>query len=155
MTRDRLERIGALALLAFSLAYLLGAFSIRLTPASDDSPLSARSLPFALGVLGMILSAVLVVKPPASADVEPGGAPLAWRRAGGLIALMALYAALIAPLGFVVTSALFLAGGFAVLGERRWLLLAVVAVVTAVVFWAAFRLLDVNLDWGVFERILR
>ncbi len=66
---------------------------------------------------------------------------------------MALYALAIGPLGFVVTSALFLAGGFFVLGERRPKVLALVALGTSLGFFVMFRLLDVNLDWGVFGRM--
>lgn len=151
MSRVQLERIVGLMLLAVSLAYFVMAFGIRLPPSSDDSPLSARSLPLALGVAGMALSFILVVRPPPGDEV-PWRA-FAWGRAAALIGLMGLYALAIPHLGFVVTSALFLAGGFVVLGERRPVLLVAVAVITAVAFFIAFRLLDVNLDWGVFGRL--
>jgi putative tricarboxylic transport membrane protein len=98
----------------------------------------------------MALSLALLIKPPGGEDVGKG---LSWGRAGGLLGLMALYALAINHLGFVVTSALFLAGGFYVLGERRMKVLAPVAVVTAIGFWIMFTLLSVQLDWGVFGRM--
>jgi putative tricarboxylic transport membrane protein len=67
---------------------------------------------------------------------------------------MGLFALAINPLGFVVTSALFLIGGFLVLGERRPLVLACVGIGVAVGFWIMFTLLDVQLDWGIFGRAL-
>jgi putative tricarboxylic transport membrane protein len=152
VARAGVERAAGLALLAFSLGYFLLAFGIRTPPSSVDSPLSARSFPFALGIAGIVLSALIVLRPPPG-DPVPWGS-LWWRRAGGLLALVGLYALAIPHLGFVVVSALFLAGGFVVLGERRIPLLAGVAVTTALAFFFLFRLLDVNLDWGVFEGIV-
>jgi putative tricarboxylic transport membrane protein len=144
------ERLMALALLLFSLAYLALGWRIPLPGVSDDSPFSARSFPLALGVIGAVLSLALLVKPPPGAPV--GVAGFAWGRAAGLIALMAGYALAITHLGFVVTSALFLAGGFRVLGERRPGVLTAVALGVSLGFWAMFWMLDVKLDWGVFGR---
>ncbi len=150
MTRLHAERLAALLILLFSLTYFVLAFKINLPPSSDDSPFSARTFPLVLGPLAMALSLTLLVKPPGGGDVGKG---LSWGRAGGLFGLMALYALAINHLGFVVTSALFLAGGFYVLGERRMKVLAPVAVVTAIGFWIMFTLLSVQLDWGIFGRM--
>lgn len=150
MTRLHAERLAALLILLFALAYFLLAFKIKLPPSSDDSPFSARTFPLVLGPLAMALSLALLIRPPGGEDVGKG---LSWGRAGGLLGLMALYALAINHLGFVVTSALFLAGGFYVLGERRMKVLAPVAVVTAIGFWIMFTLLSVQLDWGVFGRM--
>ncbi len=150
--RVQAERLVALALLVFSLTYLALGWRIPVPDSSDDSPFSARSFPVALGVLGALLSLALLVRPPPGAPV--GVAAFAWSRAAGLIALMAGYALAIGHLGFAVTSALFLAGGFRVLGERRPTVLAAVSIGVALGFWAMFWLLDVKLDWGVFGRLL-
>lgn len=150
MTKVHAERLAALLILLFSLAYFVLAFEIKLPPSSDDSPFSARTFPLVLGALAMALSLTLLVKPPGGDDVGRG---LSWGRAGGLLGLMALYALAINHLGFVVTSALFLAGGFSVLGERRMKVLVPVAAVTAIGFWIMFTLLSVQLDWGIFGRM--
>jgi putative tricarboxylic transport membrane protein len=151
MTRIGLERLAALLILLFSLAYFWLAFSIKVPPSSDDSPFSARSFPLILGPLGMALAFVILVKPPPGAEIRAPA--FGWFRAAGLIALMGVYAFAIRHLGFVVTSAIFLGGGFFLLGERRPLVLAVVAVGVSLGFWIMFTLLDVKLDWGVFERL--
>lgn len=140
----------ALALLVFSLAYLALGSRIPVPDVSDDSPFSARSFPLALGVLGAVLSLVQLLRPAAGEAV--GVAGFAWGRTAGLVALMGGYALAIPHLGFVVTSVLFLAGGFRLLGERRPAVLASVAVGVSLGFWVMFRLLDVQLDWGVFGR---
>ncbi|MFM7346748.1 MAG: tripartite tricarboxylate transporter TctB family protein [Tagaea sp.] len=151
MTRLQGERLAALLLLAFSLGYFLLAFSIKVPPGPDDSPFSARSFPFGLGGMGMILSFALLVRPPEGSEV--GVAGFAWGRAVGLMALMGAFALTIDLLGFVVASALFLAAGFRVLGEKRPAVLLPVAGGTALGFWIMFELLDVKLDWGVFGRM--
>lgn len=151
-TRVQAERLMALALLVFSLAYLVIGWRIPVPDASDDSPFSARSFPLVLGVLGMVLSAVLVVRPSSTEAV--GVAGFAWGRTAGLLLLMAGFALLIPHLGFVVTAALFLGGGFRLLGERRPIVLLPVALGVSFGFWALFQALGVTLDWGVFERLL-
>lgn len=151
-TRVQAERLMALALLVFSLAYLVIGWRIPVPDASDDSPFSARSFPLVLGVLGMVLSAALVVRPSSTAAV--GVAGFAWGRTAGLLLLMAGFALLIPHLGFVVTAALFLGGGFRLLGERRPIVLLPVALGVSFGFWALFQALGVTLDWGVFERLL-
>lgn len=151
-SRVQAERLMALALLAFSLAYLVLGWRIPVPDSSDDSPFSARSFPLVLGVLGAVLSLVLLVRP--ASNVAVGVAGFAWGRTAGLLLLMAGFALLIPHLGFVVTAALFLGGGFRLLGERRPSVLLSVALGVSLGFWALFRALGVTLDWGVFERLL-
>ena len=151
-TRTQAERLVALALLLFSLGYLALGLRIPVPDASGDSPFSARSFPIALGTLGALLSALLVVRPGAGERV--GVAGFAWKRTAGLLLLMAGFALAITHLGFVVTTALFLAGGFRLLGERRPVVLATAALGISMGFWIMFRALKVTLDWGVFERLL-
>lgn len=151
MQRVHAERLAALALLLFSLAYFWLAFSIKVPPSSDDSPFSARSFPLVLGPLGMGLSLLLLLRPPEGERLDLAG--LAWGRASGLVALMGGFALAITHLGFVPTSALFLAGGFFLLGERRPVLLVAVALGVSVGFFLMFRALNVSLDWGVFGRM--
>ncbi len=147
-----LDRAVALGIFAFSAAYFLLAWNLRIPPSSDDSPLSARSFPFALGLIAMVLSAAIALKP-SGGDRTISFERAAWMRTILLAGLMGFYALAITRLGFVPTASLFLAGGFAVLGERRPLVLAAVALGVSLSFWFLFRQLDVDLDWGWFGRI--
>lgn len=147
-TRVQAERLMALALMLLSLGYLLLGWRIPVPDAGQDSPFSARSFPVALGVLATVLSAWLVVRPGPAGPV--GVAGFAWGRTAGLLLLMAGFALAIPHLGFVVTAALFLAGGFRLLGERRLTVLLPVALGVSLGFWLLFRALGVTLDWGVF-----
>jgi hypothetical protein len=77
-----------------------------------------------------------------------------WSHWQEIVLMMFLYALLINHLGFVVTSALFLACAFRVLGERRIFVLTTVAAGVSLGLWLLFRMLDVRLDWGLFGRLL-
>jgi putative tricarboxylic transport membrane protein len=150
-TRLQAERLMALALLLFSVAYgLLGA-RIPVPDVGDGSPFSARTFPVVLGALGALLSLALLAR--ASPGEPVGVAGFAWGRTAGLVLLMGGYALAIGPLGFIVTSALFLGLGFRLLGESRPAVLAGVAVGVSAGFWLLFHLLDVPLDHGVFGRL--
>lgn len=137
------DRIGGVLLFAFCLTYGLLGQEIPLLPAQQDAVFNPRTLPNFLAVAGVGLSLLLVLFPPTQA--EPQLAGLRWMRLVSFLALMSLYGLGIRPLGFVVATSLFLAGGFALLGERSWLKLLGVATGIAVLFWA---LMDLGL--GVF-----
>jgi len=130
LTRDR---IGALLLLAFSIFYGVRTLYIPLLPFQAEAAFTARSMPWALSVLGVVLSLVLLVRRGTGARVEAAG--FQWRRAAVLCALMVAYGLTVRPAGFLISTSLFLIGGFAVQGERRiWLILAA-SIPIVVFFW--------------------
>jgi len=127
------DRIGALLMLAFSLGYGALSFRIPLLPFQAEAAFTARTMPQALAVLGIALSLVLALK--------PGGGGLAlspefrWGRVAALCVLMVFYGFTVRPLGFLISTSLFLIGGFVVLGERRlWVILAA-SLPPVVLFW--------------------
>jgi putative tricarboxylic transport membrane protein len=134
------DRIGALLMLAFSIAYGVLSFRIPLLPFQEASAFTARTAPKALAVLGVALSLMLLVKPGGEkADVAGFG----WGRGAILCGLMLIYAATVRPFGFVPATTIFLVGGFLTLGERRWTVLLSASVPVVVAFWA---LMDIGLD---------
>jgi putative tricarboxylic transport membrane protein len=58
-----------------------------------------------------------------------------WGTAGLICALMVAYGLTVRPAGFLISTSLFLAIGFFILGERRWLVLLGVSVPLVVLFW--------------------
>jgi putative tricarboxylic transport membrane protein len=52
-----------------------------------------------------------------------------------LLALMVAYALLLRPIGFLLATTLFLAGGSMILGERKYIVLIPIAVFTAFLIW--------------------
>lgn len=122
------EKAGALILLTFSIAYGLLAFKIPLTLLAQRETFNARTMPFALGIIGTVLSFLILVLPSGQTDEEDNVKDvfrgLDWPSVGLLIGMMIFYSITLRFLGFVISSTIFLVGGFYILGERRiWLLL--------------------------------
>lgn len=148
----RRDFVGPLIVLAFCLVYGAFALQIEMFPGQEDEAFTPRTLPIGLTILGIVLSLVLLFQ-----AMRGGSGPklgemlggLDWWRTAALIVLMALYGLLITPLGFIVSTILFLTSGFMVLGERRPLVLLLAAVPLVVVFWALMtRGLGVYLEPG-------
>jgi putative tricarboxylic transport membrane protein len=150
LTRDR---IAALIFLAFSLAYGARTFEIPLYGVGQGI-MTARTLPFALAIAGVLVSLALLVAGGAKDDGEDhsvrsifGG--LHWATVAQLLVLMVLYGLTIRWVGFILSTSLFLAIGYAILGERRWSVLLGASVPVVVAFWALLtQLLGVYLDPG-------
>lgn len=121
------EKAGALILLTFSIAYGLLAFKVPLTFLAQRETFNARTMPFALGIIGTLLSFLILVLPSGQTDeedkVKDAFRGLDWSRVGLLIGIMIFYSITLRFLGFVISSIIFLVSGFYILGERRiWLL---------------------------------
>jgi len=130
LTRDR---IGALLLLAFSIFYGVRTLYIPLLPFQAEAAFTARSMPWALSVLGAVLSLALLARRGSGARVQAAG--FQWGRAALLCGLMVAYGLTVRPGGFLISTSLFLIGGFLVLGERRAWLILVASVPVVVFFW--------------------
>ena len=123
------DKVGALILLVFSIAYGLLAYSIPLTFIAQKESFNARTMPFALGIIGTILSFLILVIPSGESDektsIKAAFRGLDWPRVGLLVGMMIFYGLTLRFLGFVISSIIFLMGGFWILGERRiWMVLA-------------------------------
>lgn len=127
------DRIGGLLLLAFCVAYGILSQDIRLLPFQETTAFHARTMPEVLTVLGIGLSLAIIVFP--GSRERPSLAGYKWVTCGLFLALMSLYGFSIRPLGFLLSTSLFLMLGFALLGERRPLILVLVAVPLVVAFW--------------------
>lgn len=139
------DRLGGLLLLAFSLAYGWVSQDIRLLPFQAKAAFHARTMPEVLAVLAVGLS-VLIILFPGSAD-RPKFSGLNWPLGFAFLALMSAYGLLVRPLGFLLATSLFLMIGFALLGERKIWLLAIVAIPAVVAFWALMTMgLDVFIE---------
>ena len=128
------DRIGGVLLLLFCATYAWLIQDIRLLPFQKAANFNARTMPEVLAMLGIGLSVWCIVLPGSHEGPRLRG--LDWPRALAFLGLMSLYGLLLRPLGFVLSTSLFLIAGFALLGERRplWLVLASVPLVVA--FWA-------------------
>jgi putative tricarboxylic transport membrane protein len=142
MTMAR-DRIGGIAILAFCIAYGWLALDIPSTTAAAGLAFNARSMPYALSILGILGSLWLIAFPQPDGSRAPEY--LDWPTFVAFLVLMSCYGFTLRPLGFLLSTSLFLAGGFALLGERRKFRIALISLGIAISFWAIL-----NLGLGVF-----
>lgn len=133
------EKAGALIVLAFSAAYGLAATKIPLTFLAMKESFNARTMPYALSIIGIVLSLAILFFP-VKADKEEEGFTdvfkgLDWTRVGLLVGMMIFYGFTLRFLGFVISSIIFLLSGFYILGERRKWLLFVGSVPLVLFIW--------------------
>ena len=147
------EKIGALVMLLFSMAYGLLAFRIPLSFLDQGEFFTSRTMPYALAVLGTILSLLILVMP----TVDPEGKRtlteetrgMDWKKAILLVVGMIIYGLVMKWLGFIISSIVFLLCGFYILGERRIKRMLLAAIPLVILLWIIMSaLLDVYIAPG-------
>ena len=130
-----LDRWIALALLGICGIYGYAAWftmDAGLPPFMQRNPIWPSTFPKVLSILGIIAALIILL------GLEKGEEKIGeidYRRlweynlgqAGLLLVLMVAYALLLRPLGFIGATAGFLILGSVILGERRWLMMFIVA----------------------------
>ncbi len=139
------EKVGALVMLLFSLAYGYQATQIPLSFLSQQEFFTPRTMPYALAVTGFVLSFLILVLPTVD---EQGKTSLAeetqgmdWKPAIQLVGLMLFYGLVMKWLGFVIASIIFLLIGFRILGERRIKRMLLAAIPLVLVLWVVMSML--------------
>ncbi|WP_415715600.1 tripartite tricarboxylate transporter TctB family protein [Roseibium sp.] len=140
-----LDRWLALVILLICLAYGYAAFftmDASLPPIMKRSPIWPSSFPKVLAVGAILLSLTVLLgfeKSPAKTEAADINLSRLHEYKVGqailLLCLMVAYALLLRPLGFLLSTFLFLSVGSSILGERRFVLMAVVAAVAAGTVW--------------------
>lgn len=133
------EKLGALVIMLFSIAYGLMAFKIPLSFMAQNEFFTSRTMPYALAVLGILLALLILVMP----TVDPAGKRsfkeetrgMDWKTAVLLVVGMIIYGLVMKWLGFIISSILFLLGGFYVLGERRIKRMLLAAIPLVILLW--------------------
>lgn len=129
------DRIGALLMLVFSLAYLSQVGNIRLLPFLQDAAFNPRTLPYVLAGLGIILSIIMLFQAPKTDAGIGSWKALSFGRAALLCLAMVVYGLGVRPLGFVFMTTLFLVAGFLIMGERNWKVIVGASFPIALFFW--------------------
>lgn len=152
------EHYGAIFFLAVSAAYIALAFDIELWPGAEAAPFTPRTMPFGIGATGVAIALLMLFKAPRQAQGGEERGPLErlrglqWGRVIRLALLMVVYGLTIKPIGFILSTAVFLFAGFAVMGERRWVRMTAIALAVTLGFWSVLSLmLDIYLDPGIFR----
>ena len=136
----RAEQWVTLALMAVSVAYAYSAFSIKV---KLDDAIGPRAFPLLVSGVMIVLCLLNLVGLARKSGDEP--AALGWSEMA-MTVLGVVYCVLMPVLGYVLSTALFMAGGIRVMGEKRWPLTLVVAVAMSLVSWGLFaRMLGVTL----------
>lgn len=133
------EKVGALLLLLFSMAYGLLAMRIPLTFMAQQEFFTSRTMPYALALIGVILSLMILVLPTVDKagkrSLKDETAGMDWRKAILLVVAMVIYGLVMKWLGFIIASVLFLMAGFYILGERGFKKMALAAIPLVIVLW--------------------
>ena len=139
----KLDKWIAVLFLLLCLVYGYTAFTYELLPFERNMSFLPNTMPMVLSVLGGILALVLIFAPETAPDdgvvlgtIDPS--KLRQYKLGQALALllaMVLYALALRPIGFMVSTVLFLAGGSFILGERRYLIMIPIAVTGAFGIW--------------------
>lgn len=139
------EKVGALVMLLFSASYGFLATKIPLSFLSHQETFTARTMPYALAVMGILLSIAILVSP----TVDPAGKKslseetkgMDWSTGILLVALMLFFGLTMKWLGFIIASIVFLLAGFWILGERRKKRMFFAAIPLVLVLWCIMSLL--------------
>lgn len=131
------DKFGALLFLCLALIYGFYVDDIPLLFGDEDAPFNAQTLPNALAWILGVVSFIQLVMP---ANHEAGNLSAAfrglkWGPVVQLAVLMVFYGFTIRYLGFLISTTIFLVGGFAVLGERRIKVLLGASIPVVFIFW--------------------
>ncbi|MEM8749721.1 MAG: tripartite tricarboxylate transporter TctB family protein [Pseudomonadota bacterium] len=127
------DRLGGILMLAFCVLYWSKIADIRLLPFQANQAFTPRTIPEILAYLGIGLSVLIILFPGNRERFDLRG--LNWPLGLAFLALMSAYGLAVRPLGFLLSTSVFLMVGFALLGERSPVKLVLVSVPLVVAFW--------------------
>ncbi|WP_210394834.1 tripartite tricarboxylate transporter TctB family protein [Motiliproteus sediminis] len=143
------DHIGGLVFLCLSVAYGYYAGQIPLLPGDEFEPFHARTVPNTLALLGGALSLALLVTASRAREDRLSLRGYDFGLVGWLLALTVLFALALTWLGFLLSTILFLLGGYWLLGVRRVKTLLLASVPFAVGLWLILsQLLEIYLAPG-------
>lgn len=146
MNSSKGEVYMALLCLAFCIGYGISAASIEVPAGWDKELITSRTFPYALTLIGAISSLTILygaLSKRADVRSSESAGSYHWRQCSALVGAALTYAAIMPYLGFVMSTAGFLAAGCMLLGERRWRVVIPAAVLPPIIFWL---LLELGLD---------
>jgi len=153
-----LDRWIALIFVTFCCIYGYAAFFTMdqlLPPFMQRNPVWPSTFPKVLSVLGIIVGLIVLFGLEGeSSEKEPIATDINYRRLGDykigqalmLLGLMVLYALMLRPAGFLLSTTVFLAAGSAILGERKFhIMIPVAALATGFVWYLVQEVLGIFL----------
>ena len=113
-------KIISLLFFIFSAFYLYTAYQIRVFSFDENAAFNAKTFPIYLGYFGMFIAALKIVLPEKASE-EVDQKYLNYKKTLVLVLIMVIYGLTIRPVGFFLSTSLFLISSYYFLGERRWL----------------------------------
>ncbi len=112
-------KIISLLFFIFSAFYLYTAYQIRVFSFDENAAFNAKTFPIYLGYFGMFIAGLKIVLPEKTSE-EVDQKFLNYKKTLILILIMVAYGLTIRPVGFFLSTSLFLILSYYFLGERRW-----------------------------------
>jgi putative tricarboxylic transport membrane protein len=148
------SRVGGVLFLILSVLYGYYANDIPLDFWSEQEAFNARSMPRIIAGAGIVTSILLIMLPSGRTDWTLMSRQH-WLPTAALLVLMSIYGLILEPLGFALSTTLFLCAAFGVLGERNPVRMLAVSIPMALGFWLLMDSLGIYLGPGtVFEDLL-
>ena len=113
-------KIISLLFFIFSAFYLYTAYQIRVFSFDEDAAFNAKTFPIYLGYFGMFIAGLKIALPEKTSE-EVDQQFLNYKKTLVLVLIMVIYGLTIRPVGFFLSTSLFLISSYYFLGERRWL----------------------------------
>ena len=113
-------KIISLLFFIFSAFYLYTAYQIRVFSFDENAAFNAKTFPIYLGYFGMFIAALKIVLPEKASE-EVDQKFINYKKTLVLVLIMVIYGLTIRPVGFFLSTSLFLLSSYYFLGERRWL----------------------------------
>ncbi len=152
------SRIGALFFLIFSAFYFYKSFDIHLLKGTYYETMTAQTFPYYLGILGMLVSTLLLIFSFIKIDKEDlldleKLRTYDFKKGLYLILAMIFYGYTIRSLGFVISTIIFLILGFRILQEKNWKVILLTSFSISILFWLLLtQLLGIYVENGlIFE----
>lgn len=143
------DHIGGLLFLCFSVLYGYYAGKIPLLPGDEFEPFHAQTVPNALALMGIGLSIALLIAACRRSHDRLQLAGYHFALVAKLLGLVVLFALALTWIGFLLSTIIFLLGGYWLLGVRHWRTLLLASIPFAVVLWGILtQLLDIYLAPG-------
>ncbi len=154
-------RVGSLFFLVFSATYFYQSFNIHLLAGSHYESMTARTFPYYLGILGMVISCLMLLLSYIKIDIED---MFDWeklktfdfKKGAYFIAAMLFYGFTIRTLGFIIATIIFLIMGFKILDEKNWKVILFTSFGVSIIFWFLLtQILGVYIEQGmIFDYLL-
>jgi len=127
-------------LLLLSILYAWKIGDIRLLPFQANQSFTPRTMPTVLATLAITLSLAVIIfggnrDPKRLAEPFSLG-NLNWKLGLAFLVIMSIYGLSVRPLGFLLSTSVFLMAGYLMLGERRIIPLVLASVPLVFMFWA-------------------